>query len=75
MALADANYKLFFIDVGCKGRISDGGVFNRSTLHAAIENNALTIPSSRLLPSSQIETPFVIVADNTFALETYLITV
>lgn len=72
MALADANYKLLYIDVGCKGRISDGGVFNRSSLHAAIENNTLNIPPPRQLPSSNIELPFVIVADDAFALKTYL---
>lgn len=72
MALADANYKLLYIDVGCKGRISDGGVFNRSALHAAIENNTLNIPPPRRLPSSNIEAPFVIVADDAFALTTYL---
>lgn len=72
MALADANYKFIYIDVGCKGRISDGGVFNRSSLHAAIENSALNIPSPRLLPCSNIEAPFVIVADDAFALKTYL---
>lgn len=72
MALADANYKLLYIDVGCKGRISDGGVFNRCSLYAAIENNTLNIPPPRQLPSSSIELPFVIVADDAFALKTYL---
>lgn len=72
MALADANYKLIYIDVGCKGRISDGGVFNRSSLFAAIENNVLRIPPPCQLPSSNIEAPFVIVADDAFALKTYL---
>lgn len=42
LALADANYKLIHVDVGCKGRISDGGVFNRCTLYNAIENNILS---------------------------------
>lgn len=72
MALADANYKFIYVDVGCKGRISDGGVFNRCSLYNAIENNQLNIPLPRCLPRSNIETPFVIVADDAFALKSYL---
>lgn len=73
MALADANYKFVYIDVGCKGRISDGGVYNRSTLHIALEQNTLNIPNARCLPGSNTTAPFVILADDAFALKTYLI--
>lgn len=72
MALADANYKLIYIDVGCKGRISDGGVFNNCSLYTAIENRILNIPTASKLPNSNIEAPFVIVADDAFALKTWL---
>lgn len=72
MALADANYKFTFIDVGCKGRISDGGVFNRSTLNHALQTNSLGIPPARPLPGSNVTTPFVILADDAFALKPYI---
>lgn len=72
MALADANYKFIFIDVGCKGRISDGGVFNRSALSQALQNNTLNIPPPRPLPKTNIETPFVVLADDAFALKPYI---
>lgn len=72
LGLADANYNFIYIDVGCKGRISDGGVFNRSTLYRAIENNTLNLPQSKKLPGSDIMTPYVIVADDAFALKPYL---
>ena len=32
LALVDANYKFIYLDVGCNGKISDGGVFRNSTL-------------------------------------------
>lgn len=73
MALSDANYKFSYIDVGCKGRISDGGVFNRSSLYNAIENQTLNIPSPKDLPNTNIKAPFVILADDAFALKTYLL--
>lgn len=72
MALTDANYKFTYIDVGCKGRISDGGVYNRCSLYNAIENDLLNIPTSKCLPGSNVQTPFVILADDAFALKPYL---
>ena len=30
LALVDYDYKFMFIDLGCQGRISDGGVYNNS---------------------------------------------
>lgn len=72
MAMADANYKFIYIDVGCKGRISDGGIFNQSSLYHAIENNTLNIPPPKQLPNSNVTTPFVILADDAFALKSYL---
>ena len=42
-----------FIDIGCQGRISDGGVYNNSSLSNAIENNLLDLPPPRPLPISE----------------------
>ena len=44
LAVVDANYKFIYIDVGCNGRISDGGVFKNCSLFNAMENNTLQIP-------------------------------
>ena len=44
LALADANYKFIYVDVGCNGRINDGGVYCNSSLSKAIENCLLGTP-------------------------------
>lgn len=72
MALADANYKIIYMDAGCKGRISDGGVFNQCTLSAALARNTLNIPPARPLTENGPPVPHVIVADDAFALRPYI---
>lgn len=59
MALVDDDYCFTYIDVGCNGRVSDGGGFRNCSLSTALENN--------LLPQNN-----VIVADNAFPLKTYI---
>lgn len=68
-ALVDANYKFLFVDVGCQGRISDGGVFKHCVLHKLIEEKKLAIPASSPLPGRCYNTPYVIVADEAFPLK------
>lgn len=69
MALADANYKIIYFDVGSKGRISDGGVFNQCTLSDELINDSLNIPQERPLVENGPAVPYVIVADDAFALK------
>ncbi|KAK5639766.1 hypothetical protein RI129_010577 [Pyrocoelia pectoralis] len=68
LALVDANYKFRYIDVGCNGRVSDGGVFARSTLSHSIKTNKLNFPAEQPLPGRTKPLPFVIVADAAFPL-------
>ena len=72
MALVDASYRFIYVDIGCNGRVSDGGVFKNSTFYNEIEKT-LNIPQPSLLPGSTINAPYVIVADEAFAMTTYLI--
>lgn len=72
MALADANYKFTYINIGVNGRISDGGVFNQCSLSEQLENNTLHVPDSRSLPGRNKKVPFVIVADDAFAMRSYI---
>lgn len=74
MALVDANYCFTFVDVGCQGRISDGGVFRNTILFKKLEENALMIPEDEPLPNyTHTPYPYVFVADDAFALGTHLL--
>lgn len=67
-ALVDADYNFLFADIGCQGRISDGGVFRHSFLWKQIEEKKLNIPEPDTLPGREKFVPYVILADDAFAL-------
>jgi len=73
LALVDARYRFLYVDVGSYGRVSDGGVFNGSSLAQALAQNSLHIPPSRCLPNSDTRVPFVVVADDAFASKPHLL--
>lgn len=45
LALVDADYKFVCVDTGTNGRVSDGGVYAKSSMARALEKNALNFPS------------------------------
>nr|CAI5837433.1 unnamed protein product [Callosobruchus analis] len=51
LALVDANYSFTYVDIGCKGRISDGGIFKNTALCANIREN-LNLPQPYPLPGN-----------------------
>nr|CAI5856999.1 unnamed protein product [Callosobruchus analis] len=59
MAVLDANYNFIFADVGCQGRISDGGVFRNTIFNQKLQNNELNLPGDQNLPGRQQTMPFV----------------
>ena len=72
MAMVDANYRFTYIDIGCNGRVSDGGVLRDSTLGTTLfgdhNDNILNIPGPRPLPGRVHAVPFVVVGDDAFPL-------
>ena len=77
MAVVDYDYKSLFCDVGCQGRISDGGVFRNCEFNKALENGKLNLPKPTPLPTSTDPNaaydkndplPYVFVADDAFPL-------
>lgn len=70
--MVDADYNFIFVDVGCQGRISDGGVFKNTQLHKDLTNRNLNLPESKKLPGHENPSPFVILGDEAFALNEFL---
>lgn len=72
MIVVDAEYNIIYMNCGHIGRISDGGVFRDTTLFADLEQDQLNLPPSSHLPGRNKLMPFVLVADDAFALSKYL---
>lgn len=71
-ALVDENYRFLYVNVGSKGRISDGGVFKNTKLYQKLENRELNIPSPTILQIPyKTEVPFYILGDKAFQLCEY----
>lgn len=67
-ALVDADYCFLYADVGCQGRISDGGVFRNTSFYQKMVNGAANFPAACNLPGRVMKVPYVIVADDAFPL-------
>ncbi|XP_062571585.1 uncharacterized protein LOC134233621 [Saccostrea cucullata] len=73
MAVVDADYNFIYIDIGCNGRISDGGIFARCSLHERLENSTMSLPPPKPLPGRRNDIPYIIVGDEAFPLKPYLL--
>ena len=77
LAIVDYDYKFLFVDVGCQGRISDGGIYRNSSFKKALDQGHLNLPDPAPLPASSDPlwmhdennpVPYVFVADDAFPL-------
>ncbi|KAF0706544.1 protein ALP1-like, partial [Aphis craccivora] len=73
MAVADANYKFIYIDVGSYGKDSDSTIFRNSLLWKNLERNNLNIPASSQIPGINIPLPYAFVGDEAFSLSKHLL--
>lgn len=73
MAIVDAEYSFLYVDVGCNGRVSDGGVFGKCSFQHRLETNELNLPPPKPLPGRQVNVPFVLVADDAFRMQKHLL--
>lgn len=72
LALVDGDYNFLAVDVGCNGRISDGGVFANAAISRAMASGELNWPAPRPLPGEHQAFPYYIVADAAFPLKPYI---
>jgi len=71
MALVDADYRFLYVDVGCNGRVSDGGVFQGCSLQRAFAAKSLGIPEPKAVPGGRVF-PFTVLADEAFPLKAHI---
>ena len=81
LALVKQYYQFLYVDVGCQGRVSDGGVFKNSDLFHGIQSDTLNIPKPVPLPKTgdpcwdedeYPSIPYMIVGDDAFQLTDYM---
>ena len=76
MAVVGPDAEFIFADVGCQGRISDGGVLRNTEFYQALEASKLNIPDPKPLPVNELmssedwnpTTPHYFVGDDAFSL-------
>ena len=72
MAMVDANYCIIYVDIGCNGRVSDGGVLHDSKLSRAMfgddtSNVMMNVPLPVPLPD-RIRSPGILTATLTMSI-------
>lgn len=61
-----------YVNVGCQGRISDGGVLANTTLKQILEKQKFNLPHETNFPGRNISVPCVFVADDAFPLKEHI---
>jgi len=72
MAISDASYCFLMLNIGAEGRRSDGGVFRNSDIGICFDNNNMDLPEPTQVGVSGPKLPYVLVADEAFALTSYM---
>lgn len=70
LAVADAQYRFAYVDIGAYGRQSVGIVFKNSSLGKSLATKTLNLPAAKCLPQSinHKVLPYVFVGDEAFLL-------
>ena len=68
LAVADANYKFSFVDIGAYGRQGDRTVFANSAFSKKLKDGTLNLPGQEKLPYSNTVLPHYFNGDEAFPL-------
>lgn len=71
LAVVDPYYKFMVVDIGSYGRHSDSGIFENSLFYREYIDEKTILPP-KPLPGTDTPVPHVLVGDEGFALQTYL---
>lgn len=72
MAIADANYCFSYANIGCQGKISDGGVFHQTSFYKMLYENKLSLPTAAPLLGRKAAAPYVFLTDDAFSLQVHI---
>lgn len=74
MAVADAEYRFVYVDVGAYGKDCDSNVFQNCNLWKSIISGGMDLPEDKCLPGAQNpQLPHFLIGDDAFALHKHLI--
>jgi len=74
MAVADADYRFVYANIGAYGKDCDSNVFQKCQLWRSIVNGTMDIPEEKCLPGSQDKKiPYYLVGDEAFGLHKHLL--
>lgn len=68
LAVTDSKKKFIMIDIGSKGKFSDGGILRESNFGQKLYGNNLNLPPDEPLVEGGIEVPYVFIGDEAFPL-------
>lgn len=68
MAAVNARYEFIMVNVGCNGRISDGGVIANTKFYQLLTKGKLRLPPPEKVDNGNKELAYVFIGDEAFAL-------
>ena len=68
MAVADANYKFLFVDIGANSSCADSGIFKLTNIYKAVMQGEVGLPEAESLPNDDCDVPYCFIGDDAFGL-------